>query len=169
MSSGILSFQDYIGGPDQVQVEQIFPSTQKTYLWDFDRDITGWTITADYQTIVVDSVSFNRYTGQPNFTNSTVIGSFAKAEMSGATAPTITDAATGKVKVFAPAAMYSGPIVPDARQNVPITVVSVTWTDTQSPANVNSQRWAYVQCWEPDVTIGDPTQAVGYTALTLGA
>lgn len=169
MSSGILSFQDYIGGPDQVQVEQIFPSTQKTYLWDFGRDITGWTITADYQTIVVDQISFNRYTGQPNFTNSKVIGSFAKAEITGGTAPAVTDAATGKVKVMAPAAMYSGPIVPDARQNVPITVVSITWTDNQTPANINSQRWAYVQCWEPDVTIGDPTQAVGYTALTLGA
>lgn len=167
--AGILSFQDYIGGPDQVQVEQIFPSNQKTYLWDFGRDITGWTITADYQTIVVDTVAFNRYTGQPNFTNSRVIGSFAKQEVTGGFAPSITNAATGQVKVMVPAAMYSGPIIPDARQNVPLTVFSVTWTDAATPANINTQRWVYIQCWEPDVTIGDPTTDAGYTALTVGA
>jgi hypothetical protein len=65
--------------------------------------------------------------------------------------------------------MYAGPIIPDARQNVPITVFSLTWTDTSTPAQINSMRWALVNCYEPDVTIGDPTQASGYTALTIGA
>jgi hypothetical protein len=166
--SGILNFQQYIGGPDQIKIEQVFPSNQKTLLYNFDRDITGWTITADYQTLVVDEIAFNRNTGQPNFSNSKVIGSFAKQEVTGDFAPTIVSASAGTVKVFLPAAMYTGPIIPDARQNVPITVFSVTWSDNSTPAQINTHRWALIQCWEPDVTVGDPTLAAGYTALTLG-
>lgn len=165
--AGILNFQQYVGGPDQVKVEQVFPSNQRTLLYDFDRDITGWSFAVDYQTLVVDEVTFNRNTGQPNFANSRVIGSFAKQELTGDNAPDVVDASAGTVKVYFPAAMYTGPIIPDARQNVPITVVAVTWTDDSIPAQVNTHRWALIQCWEPDVTVGDPTLAVGYTALTL--
>jgi len=170
---GVLNFQQYIGGPDSVQVENIFPSNQKTLVYTFKNDagtavnITGWTFAADYQTIVVDEIAFNRTTNKPNFANSTVIGSFAKVEVSGATAPAILVAANGTVKVHLPAAMYAGPIIPDARKNVPITVFSLTWTDTSTVPQVQSHRWALVQCWEPDVTIGDPTGAVGYTALSV--
>jgi len=166
--AGVLNFQQYIGGPDQIKVEQIFPSNQKTFLYNFAQDITGWTFAVDYQTLVVDSVTFNRNTGQPNFTDSRVIGSFAKVEISGDSAPDVIDAAAGTVKVYIPAGMYTGPIIPDARQNVPITVVGVTWTDNATPAQINTHRWAFINCWEPDVTVGDPTLAVGYTALTLG-
>ena len=165
---GVLNFDQYIGGPDQVKVEQIFPSNQKTLIYDYDKDITGWTFVADYQTLVVDSISFNRNTGQPNFANSRVIGSFAKVEVTGANAPAVQNAATGLVKVHLPAGMYSGPIIPDARQNVPITVFSLTWTDDSTVSQINSHRWALIQCWEPDVTVGDPTLAAGYSALTLG-
>ena len=166
--AGILNFQQYIGGPDSIKCEQIFPSSQRTLIYNYGQDITGWTFAADYQTIVVDTVAFNRNTNQPNFSNSNVIGSFAKAEISGNTAPTVIDAALGTVRVTLPAGMYTGPIVPDARANVPITVVSITWTDDSTPAQINSHRWALVQCWEPDVTVGDPTDDAGYTALTLG-
>lgn len=172
---GVLNFQQYIGGPDSVQVENIFPSNQKTLVYTFNDsegnpvDLTGWTFTADYQTLVIDEIAFNRNTNKPNFANSTVIGSFAKVEVSGDTAPAIITAAAGTVKVHFPAGMYAGPIIPDARKNVPITVFSLTWTDDSTPAQINSHRWALVQCWEPDVTIGDPTAAVGYTALSLGA
>lgn len=175
---GILNFQQYVGGPDDVQVENVFPSNQKTLIYTFNDadgdpiDLTGWTFSADFQTIVVDKIAFNRNTNKPNFANSTVIGSFAKVEVSslsgGAYVPTIFNAAQGKVKVHLPAGMYTGPIVPDARANVPIVVFSLTWQDTSTVPQINSHRWALVQCWEPDVTIGDPTDAVGYTALTLG-
>lgn len=166
--AGVLNFQQYIGGPDQIKIEQIFPSNQKTFLYNFDQDITGWTFAVDYQTLVVDQVAFNRNTGQPNFTDSRVIGSFAKVEISGDNAPDVVDASAGTVKVYIPAGMYTGPIIPDARQNVPITVVGVTWTDASTPAQINTHRWAFIQSWEPDVTVGDPTLAVGYTAITLG-
>jgi hypothetical protein len=166
--AGILNFQQYLGGPDSIKCEQVFPSNQKTLLYDFDRDVTGWTFAADYQTLVIDQIAFNRNTGQPNFSQSRVIGSFAKVEMTGDAAPDVITVGTGKVHVYFPAGMYTGPIIPDARQNVPITVVGVTWSDNSTPAQVNTHRWALIQCWEPDVTVGDPTLAAGYTALTLG-
>lgn len=171
--AGVLNFQQYIGGPDSVQVENIFPSNQKTLIYTFKDsagaplNLTGWTFAADYQTIVVDTISFNRNTNKPNFADSTVIGSFAKVEVTGATAPTVLVAANGTLKVHLPANMYTGPIIPDARKNVPITVFSLTWTDNSTVSQINSQRWALVNSWEPDVTVGDPTLAAGYTALTV--
>lgn len=172
--AGILNFQQYIGGPDSIQVEQIFPSNQKTLVYTFKDDagvainLTGWTFTADYQTIVVDEIAFNRSTNKPNFANSTVIGSFAKVEIASPYAPTIINASAGTVKVNFPAGMYTGPIIPDARKNVPITVFSLTWSDNSTPAQINSHRWCLVNCYEPDVAIGDPITAAGYTALALG-
>lgn len=173
---GILNFQQYIGGPDSVQVENIFPSNQKTLIYTFKDDagtalnITGWTFAADYQTLVIDEISFNRNTNKPNFATSTVVGSFAKVEITaGNMIPSIISAVNGTVKVNIPAGMYTGPIIPDARKNVPITVFSLTWTDASNPPQINSHRWALVNCWEPDVVVGDPTLAAGYTALTVGA
>ena len=163
--AGVLSFSDYIGGPDEVIAAQSFPSDQKSYLYNFGVNVTGWTFSADYQTIVVDSVTFNRFTGQPNFSNSRVIGFFAKQELTGGNAPEVINATTGSVRLKVPAGMYTGPILPDARASVPIVVVSLTWTDSETYANTMSHRWAFVQAWEPDVTIGDPTDAAGYTAI----
>ena len=166
--AGVLNFQQYIGGPDQIKIESVFPSNQRTLLYNFGLNITGWTFSADHQTLVIDEIAFNRNTGQPNFSNSKVIGSFAKVELTGGNAPSVVDVALGTVKVYLPAAMYTGPIIPDARQNVPITIVGVTWSDNNSPTQINTHRWALIQSWEPDVTVGDPTLAAGYTALTLG-
>jgi hypothetical protein len=97
---------------------------------------------------VVDTVSFARYTGQPNFANSKVIGSFAKVDLTAfcrwhLMCPQFLNATTGTVRVYHPNAMYTGPIVPDARKNVPITVFSFTWTDASTPkTNVNTHRYA---------------------------
>jgi hypothetical protein len=167
--AGVLDFQQYIGGADQIKIEQIFPSNQRTLIYNFGTNVTGWTFSADYQTIVVDQVQFNRNTGQPNFSNSTVTGTFAKVDIEGANEPAVIDAAAGTVKVFLPANMYTGPIIPDARQNVPITIFALTWADAQTPAQINTHRWALIQCWEPDVVAGDPTLAAGYTTLVVGA
>jgi hypothetical protein len=167
MANGVLTFDQYIGGPDQVIIEQAFPSTQRSVVYNYDRNITGWTFSADYQTIVVDTISFNRYTGAPNFANSIVIGSFAKVDISGALEPSIINAATGTVKVNFPAQMYTGPIIPDARKNVPIVVFGFTWNIASTPTQILTNRWAFIQCYEPDVTIGDPTLANGYVPMVL--
>jgi hypothetical protein len=167
--AGILDFNQYIGGPDQIKAEQVFPSDQKTLIYTFSTPVTGWTFSADYQTIVVDTVTFNRYTGAPNFNGSTVTGTFAKVDIAGANAPAIIDGPGGVVKVILPASMYTGPIIPDARKNVPITVFALTWADTSTPAQINTHRWALIQCWEPDVVAGDPTLDAGYTVIVTGA
>ena len=167
MANGVLTFDQYIGGPDQVIIEQSFPSTQRSVVYNYGRDITGWTFSADYQTIVIDNISFNRYTGAPNFANSHVIGSFAKVDITGSLVPEIINAALGTVKVTFPAQMYTGPIIPDARQNVPIVIFGFTWNIASTPTQTLTNRWAFIQCYEPDVTIGDPTQAAGYTPLVV--
>lgn len=168
MAAGVLNFAQYLGGPDNVQIEQIFPSTQRILNYNFARNIAGWSFYLDHQTIVVDTVSFNRSTGEPNFANSNVTGYFASGTITTGTYVSVTNAASGLVNITIPGALYSGPILPDARQNVPITVVGVTWTDTSTPAQVNTHRWAFLQAWEPGVTPGDPTLAGGFTAITLG-
>lgn len=163
--AGVLNFDQYIGGADQIKVEQVFPKNQKTLIYDFNQDVNGWAFELDQQTLVVDEVTFNRNTGQPNFSNSTVIGFFPKQEIEGNV--TVTNATQGLVNVTFPANMYTGPILPDARKNVPITIVALTWTDDQTPAQINTHRWALVQSWEPDVTPGDPTLSTNplYTAI----
>jgi hypothetical protein len=165
--SGVLSFADYLGGPDNIQAEQIFPSTKRTYQYNFNQNITGWTWGLDAQTLVVNPVTYDR-NGVPNFSSSLVIGFFAKEELAvDTTTINVVDAATGLVNITIPANLYTGAIIPDARKNVPITIVGVTWTTAETPTQTNSHRWAFIQCYEPDVTIGNPTLSAGFTALTI--
>jgi len=172
MAGRLLSFSQYIGGANNVVVSEVFPSDQKTFQYDYAANIANYNFNLESQTVIVDTLSYDTNTGQPNFSNSKVIGSFAKIEMadfaSGAYVPSVVNASAGTVRVYHPDAMYTGPIVPDARVNVPITVVAFTWTDDNSPvSNVATHRYALINCWEPDVTIGDPTDDAGYTALSL--
>ena len=166
--AGVLTFEQYLGGADQLIIEQAFPSTQRSVVYNFDRDITGWTFSADYQTIVVNQIAFNRYTGAPNFANSEVIGYFPKVDIAaGPNAPVAINTATGTVKVTFPANMYTGPIVPDARANIPIVVFGFTWNINSTPNQILTHRWAFIQCYEPDVQIGDPTTDPDYTPFSL--
>ena len=167
--AGVLTFDQYIGGPDQLIIEQAFPSNQKSVIYNYGRDITGWTFSADYQTIVVDTVKFNRYTGAPNFADSRVIGSFDLVDIAAqsATAPVIINAAVGTVLVTFPANMYTGAIIPDARKNVPIVVFGFTWNTDTAPVQTQTHRWAFLQAWEPDVALGDPVDEQDFTELTV--
>ena len=166
--AGVLSFSQFLGGPDEVITESIFPSTQRTLLYNFGQDITGWTFIVEHQTLIVDEIGFSRQ-GEPNFSKSSVIGSFPKVLLSVPYAPEVTDELLGLVKVHFPSNMYTGPIVPDARKNVPVTIFSLTWTDAQTPVQTNSHRFSLLQNYEPGVTIGDPTTDPDFTALTFGA
>jgi len=165
--SGVLSFADYLGGPDNIQVEQIFPSTKRTYQYNFNQNITGWSWGLDAQTLVVNPVSYDR-NGVPNFSSSLVIGFFPKQDLAvDTTTINVVNATTGLVNITIPGGLYTGPIIPDARKNVPITIVGVTWTTATTPTQVNSHRWAFIQCYEPDVTIGNPILDNSYTALNI--
>ena len=165
--SGVLSFRDYLGGPDNIQVEQIFPSTKRTYAYNFNQDITGWTWAIDYQTLVVNPVTYDR-NGIPNFSSSQVIGYFPKQDVTvDSNVLNVINAASGTVNITIPGGLYTGALIPDARKNVPITIVGITWTTADTPTQTNSHRWAFIQCYEPDVDIGNPILSAGYTALTV--
>jgi len=167
MSGRLLSFKNYIGGADNVQVEEVFKDTAKTFVYDYGTDITNYDFELSYQTIVVDSLTYDRQTSLPSFTDSTVIGSFANAEI-GAGNVNLVDASVGTVAITIPGGLYAGNVIPDSRGETPITVVSVKWTDTGvTPNTTEEHRWALIQRYSPDRGIGKPSESAGFTALTL--
>jgi hypothetical protein len=167
MSGRLLSFKNYIGGADNVQVEEVFKDTAKTFVYDYGTDITNYDFELSYQTIVVDSLTYDRQTSLPSFTDSTVIGSFANAEI-GAGNVNLVDASVGTVAITIPGGLYAGNVIPDSRGETPITVVSVKWTNTGvTPNTTEEHRWALIQRYSPDRGIGKPSESAGYTALTL--
>jgi hypothetical protein len=167
--AGILEFNQFIGGLDNIKIEQFFPSTQKTFVYNFAQDVTGWTFNLDHQTIIVDTITYDRNSGAPNFANSQVIGTFPAGQISTATNVTVVNTASGVVAVTIPGGLYTGPILPDARTHNPFTVVGVTWTDNSTPKQVNTHRWGLLQCWESGVTPADPILSDDYTPITIGA
>jgi hypothetical protein len=165
MSGRLLSFSQYLQGGDNVKVEEMFPSTQKTFTYNYGSDVSNYVFEADYQPIVIDAMTYNTNDGQPNFTSSSVLGSFANAEIAGSNIVT-TDASSGLIKFTIPAQRYTGPLVPDARTNVVISVVSFKWTNQGvTPNTTESHRWAIIERYEPDVAIGNPTLDGGFTAI----
>lgn len=168
MSGRLLDFKSYVGGQDNVQVIEMVPSTQKSFTYDYNANVSAYTFEADMQTLVVDTLSYARESGLPNFTDSTVVGYFANSEISGSNIDT-SSAASGQIKLTIPANRYTGNLIPDARANVPITVVSFKWTDTSvSPTTTESHRWAILERYEPDVsTPGNPRDEAGFTSITL--
>ena len=165
--AGVLNFANYLGGADNIQIEQIFPSTQRTMVYNFGQDITDWTFDLDAQTIVVDTLAFDRSTGEPNFATSKVIGCFSSTQITTSTNVNVISASSGTVAITFPGDLYQGPILPDARRNVPITVVGVNWTTGELVPQVNTHRWAFIQCWAPEVQAGDPTLDANFQSITV--
>ncbi len=167
MSGRVLDFKSYIGGADNVIIEEMFPSTQKAFTYQYGVDVSAYTFEADYQTIVVDTLSYDRLTGEPNFTDSTVVGYFANAEISGSNINNA-QATAGTITFTIPANRYTGNIIPDARSNVAMTVVGFTWTDTSTtPSTTDSHRYVIIERYEPDVGIGSPRDEAGFTSITV--
>lgn len=163
--AGVLTLSQWLGGPDEVKVESTFPSSSKTYAYSFGRNIAGWTFKLDYQTVVVDTITYTR-DGTPNFDTSQVIGSFPTGTVSTSSFINVVNGSAGLVNVTHPGALYSGKILPDARVNNPLLVMSLTWTDNSTPPQINTHRIAKILAWEPEVTVGDPITSAGYTAIT---
>ena len=88
-------------------------------------------------------------------------------DITGSLVPEIINAATGTVKVTFPAAMYTGPIIPDARKNVPIVIFGFTWNIAATPTQTFTHRWAFIQCYEPDVAIANPVLDPAFVALVV--
>jgi len=166
--AGLLEFSQYIGGADNLQTEIAFPSTQRTVVYNFAQNITGWTFHLDYQTVVVDAISYDRNTGAPNFANSSIIGYFPSGNITTATNVQVVSTSSGTVAITFPGGLYAGSILPDARNHNPITIIGVTWADTSTPKQINTHRWAFIQSWEPGVPPGDPVLANNYTTIVGG-
>lgn len=166
--AGILEFNSFIGGLDNIKIEQFFPSTQKTFVYNFAKNIAGWSFNLDHQTIVVDSITYDRNTGAPNFATSQVIGTFPSGQISTSTNVQVINTSSGIVAITIPANLYAGPILPDARTHNPITVVGVTWSDNSTPKQINTHRWGLLQCWESGVSAADPILASNYTPILVG-
>lgn len=166
--AGVLTLGQWLGGPDNLICESEFPSTQKTYSYNFNQNITGWTFKVDYQTVVVDTIAYTR-DGQPNFADSKVIGYFPSGVVNTGTYINVLSTAQGLVNVTHPGSLYpeENGILPDSRQNVPLLVVSFAWTDNSSPKVTNIHRIAKILAWEPGVLPKDPTTTTGtdYTAI----
>tara|TARA_R110000803_G_C11898521_1_gene311819 strand:+ start:171 stop:671 length:501 start_codon:yes stop_codon:yes gene_type:complete len=166
MSGRLLDFKSYIGGSDNVQVIEMFPTTQKTFEYNYASNIALYTFEADSQTLVVDTLTYDRITGLPNFTDSNIIGYFPKTEIANANI-VVKDATNGLVDFTIPAQRYTGNITPSARTNVPISVIGFSWTDTETtPTTTESHRWAVVERYEPDTPIGNVLTSAGFVALT---
>jgi hypothetical protein len=157
-----LSFNDFIVGPNVVDIKKYYPSSRKELKITLDTDITSWTVEADYQCLVIDTVAFDR-SGEPNFTNSQVIGYFPKTEITGGDAPVISDAINGEITFYIPADMYTGGLLPGSRTLAVVAVVGLTYTDTNG--NRDTIRFPRLISYEPDVALSDPTAELDYTAI----
>ncbi len=167
----LLDFKSYVGGADNVVVEEQFPSTSKTYQYDFSKDVTSWSFAATEQTIIADVVGYDRNTGDPTFSDTSIIGYMANANTEIDATNITNNGAAGTVDLTIPANLYTGGIIPSARINVPLTVVTFTWTNPNGalPSIVESHRWCLMQRWESTVTPADPILESDYIPLGTGA
>jgi hypothetical protein len=169
MSGRLLSFSQFLGGADNVKVIEMFPSTTKVYSYNFAQDITSWTFGSTYQSLLLDSVTYDRVTGLPNFTETNVLGYWPS--YTDPTPTTITDVLNGSVDYRIKADRYTGAIFPNARENVVMTVASFTWNSPNGSAtDTDSHRWAIIERYLPgDSTPGDPSLDASYIPYGTGA
>jgi hypothetical protein len=168
MSGRLLDFKSYVGGADNVVVEEQFPSTSKNYTYDFATDVSTYTFEATYQTLIADVVAYDRNTGLPNFTDTKIIGFFGTSQTI-ASSNITNNGTAGTVNFQIPPDLYTGPIIPSARTNVPMTIVTFNWTNQNvTPNTVESHRWCLMQRWESSVSPADPVLDSNYVPLGTG-
>jgi hypothetical protein len=172
MSGRTLTVSQYLGGSDNVKFIEKFPSEQKTFNYDFGADIANYSFELDAQTIVVDTLSYDRTTGDPNFTDSTVVGFFSNVDIGSGNVSNRSNAA-GTVNITIPSHIYPATrnITPDARTNIPITIFSVAWTDSgTTPTQTQAHRWAVIERYKPgDNALGDPKLNSDFVPIGTGA
>ena len=159
MAGRLLSFKEYIGGADNVQVIELFPRSQKTFEYNFNTNVSGYTFSADYQSLLLSSVTYDRTTGKPNFSDTTVSGYFTNTANVSASNINNASAVTGLVELTIPANRYTGNILPNARDKVVMTVLSFQWTTDDTPVQQDMHRWAIIERYDPQVgkNPGDPS------------
>ena len=171
MAGRLLSFKDYIGGADNVFVKEMFPNDQIQYTYDFGVDVSGYSFSCDYQSIVLSTVTYDRVSGDPNFTDTDVTGYFtnyatfddsdAKINTSGAS--------TGSIVLTIPENRYTGNVTPDARTNVVGTVLSFEWETDDSPVQKQRHRYLILERFDPrsgKPPTGNISAEPGFVSLT---
>ena len=170
MSGRLLSFKEYLGGASNVQCLEVFPKTQKSFTYNFGTSVVGYTFQIDYQSILLDTVTYDRVTGDPNFADTTVAGYFDNATtVETTTSPSsgtyikTSGAAGGTIDITIPANRYTGNIIPNARTDVVATVVSIEWTTTDTPPQTDLHRWCLLERWDPEAgkNPGSPRENTG--------
>jgi hypothetical protein len=166
----LLDYADFVGGPDVITIE-MFPRQQRKFTYNFGANVSAYEFSADHQSIVIDQVAYDRSTGDPNFSESQVIGTFANVSQIDPSYITVTNAATGVVEFTIPEQRYTGQLIPNARTKVVATVVTFEWNESSSPTAVkDAHRFLVLERFEPGVPPGDPTLETvengGYVALT---
>ena len=170
MSGRLLSFSQYLQSADNVKVIELFPRSQKKFTYDYGADVTGYDFTADFQSLLIDKVTYDRTTGLPNFTESSIIGYYNNTTtIDPATYIDESGIASGEIVFTIPENRYTGPLLPNARENVVMTVVSFEWETDETPPQKDSHRWAIIERWEPGVTVGDPQIDSTFIAIGVGA
>lgn len=173
MSGRLLDFSQFLGGADNVKVIEMFPRDRKAFTYNFGSGVSSYTFTGDYQTILLDTVTYDRITGLPNFTDTTVIGYFTNTANltvgSGNFDIDTTNAGGGFVKLTVPENRYTGNVIPNARNYVPCTVLSFEWATSQTPPQKTRHRYCILERFDPQVgkVPGDPRNEPNYVALTV--
>jgi len=165
----LLTVSQYLAGADDVKFVEKFPSEQTTFQYNFGTNITNYSFELDAQTIVVDTLTYDRTTGDPNFAESTVLGYFGNVDIGSGNVSSRNDVA-GTVNITIPAHIYpsTANISPDARTNIPITIFSVKWEDSGvTPSVIQAHRWAVIERYKPgDNALGNVLATAGFTSLT---
>lgn len=169
MAGRLLSFSQYLGGADNVKVLELFPGDQKSFTYQYGTDdVSGYTFTADYQSILLSSLAYDRLTGLPNFTDTTVSGYFTNAaNVNAGTYINTSAASSGTVTFTIPENRYTGNVLPDARANVVCTVMSFQWETDDTPPQKDRHRWAILERFDPQVgkNPGDPSNESDFVSL----
>jgi hypothetical protein len=162
----LLTFSQYLGGADNVIVLEAFPRSRKKYTYSFQEDISAFVFSGDYQSILIDNVTYDRSTGEPNFTESLVLGTFDN--YTSIPSANFDTSQPENCTFVIPQDRYSGNIFPDARTSVVATVVAFEWQrSSASDAQTETHRYVILERWEPGVPIGDPTQSSSPTYSAL--
>ena len=170
--SGILTLSKWLGGATAYGGEMT-PQEQKRRILDIADDnkqaidISAYTFRIEYQVIVVDTITEDKYSGEPNFTNSTVIGYFPQGTIDAATYLEKSSTTTGRATLTIPAELYTGNIDANAKTNVPMLIIKIEIEDDATLEQIDVIREAWLLRWAPDadMTIGDPTLEATYTAV----
>jgi hypothetical protein len=146
----------------------MFPRMQRKYTYNFNTNVSAYQFSADYQSLVLSEVTYDRVTGDPNFSTTTVLGSFPTVSNVSNTLISVTSPTSGVVELTIPENRYTGNIIPDARTKVVGTVLTFQWnTSNTTTASKDAHRFLILERYEPGVPIGDPTTQATYQALVV--